>query len=133
MKTVKHGVTFTGKSTTADVENQTVTCRHLSSHASLGSQKKGNETPKFDVTWIFDMSKCSLAEIYCMAGESLVIKERRIFTKDPKPTDEAWDNATFDAKELVTRKMSRVDKAAKTLKDFTDEELAVLGLTRAKS
>ena len=126
MRTVKHGVTFTGKSTVADVEGCTVMCRHLSAHPSLGKQGKGNETPKFDLTWTFDFSGCSQAEILVMAAEQAIIKQRRDFVKVSKPADVDWTDATFDAKELVTRRASPLDATFKKAESLSDEEKLAL-------
>ena len=119
MKTVTQGTTFTGKSTIADAENQTVVCRHLSAHPSLDGQK-------FDVTWTFDFSECSEAEILAMAAEQCIIKERRVFVKDAKPAAKVWDGATFNAKDLVTKKLSGLDATFKRADALSDEEKASL-------
>ena len=126
---VKSGVTFTGKSTVADVENHTVTMRHLSAHPTLG---KGKESPKMDLTWTFDFSECSEAEILAMAGEQCVIKQRRIFVKDAAPASENWNGATFNAKELVTVRQTGLAATFKRADSLSaDEKLSLIAMLQS--
>lgn len=113
------------KSTRATPENSCVECVHATVHPSLGKDER------FQMAWSLNFENLSEQEIMEAAAEHFIIKIRRVFAKDSKPQDADWDNAQFDCKEFVTARMTRVEKAAKTLQDFSDEELAALGLTRA--
>ena len=114
------------KSTKSDKETMTSVCRHASVHKSLGAGER------FELTWTFDFSGMTIEEILDMAAEHCIIKERRVMAKISKPKASDWDNMTFNAKDLITVRLSKVDRAAKAIAAFSDEELEALGLTRVK-
>lgn len=136
MKVLKKGDTGS-KSTTANVDNKTVTMQHVSAHPALGDEAK------FNLTWTIDLSKLTEAELLEAAAEHFLIKVRRDFvkagvtknadgkvTKIEKPAAKDWDKATFDAKAYVTKRQSKQEKLLSALSQFTDEQLAQWGLTR---
>ncbi len=65
------------------------------------------------------------------AAEHFLIKIRRNFRNTDKPKAKDWDNVTFDCADFITARTSKVEKMAKTLADFSDEQLAALGLKRS--
>jgi hypothetical protein len=114
------------KDTKIDVSAKIATCIHQSTHESL---VKGS---RFQLTWNVDLSNLTDEEMLEAAAEYFIIKIRRDLAKDKKPAATSWDNATFDAKKYVTARTSPVDKIRKALAGFTDEQLAALGLVKAK-
>ncbi len=83
------------------------------------------------MTWSISLVELTDAEIAEAAAEHFLIKIRRTFAKVEKPTDDDWDHKTFDANDFKSTRISKAEKLVKTLADFTDEELAALGLVRA--
>ena len=114
------------KSTKSDSETMTSVCRHASVHKSLGAGER------FELTWTFNFSDMTIEGILDMAAEHCIIKERRIMSKISKPESFEWDDVTFNAADLITVRLSKVDRAAKAIAAFSDEELEALGLTRVK-
>lgn len=82
------------------------------------------------MTWNIALENLTDAEKDAAAAEYFLIKIRRDFSKDKKPTATKWDGATFDAKNWVTKKSDPVAKAQKAIAGFSDEMLAALGLSR---
>ncbi len=124
MKIIKKGETGS-KSTTAH-ENGIVTCIHQTVHPSIGKDAR------FQMTWDIDLANLTPEETAIAAAEHFLIKIRRTFNKVSKPVDKDWNNVAFDAKDYVTVRVSKTEKLARTLAQFSDEELAALGLTRAE-
>lgn len=125
MKILKVGET-SHKSTTANVDANFVECVHATVHESL------KDAGRFEMNWFLHFENLNQAEIMEAAAEYFVIKIRRTFAKDSKPQDADWDHAQFDCKKYVSVRTSKAEKLAKSLADFSDEELAALGLTRTK-
>ena len=115
------------KSTRATPENSCVECVHATVHSSISKDER------FQMAWSLNFENLTEAEIMEAAAEHFIIKIRRGFAKASKPQDADWDNAQFDCKDFVSVRTSKTEKLAKTLADFSDEELAALGLTRSES
>ncbi len=113
------------KSTIADVENNTVNCVHATVHKSLGKDER------FEMAWCISFEDMTQAQILEAAAEHFIIKIRRTFAKVDKPQNNDWNNSTFKAVDFVTVRQSKTEKLAATLAQFSDEELAALGLTRS--
>ena len=124
MLIIKKGETGS-KSTSANVDGNFVECTHCTVHKSL----EGGE--RFQMAWSLDFDGMTQAQIMEAAAEHFVIKIRRGLANDDNPQNADWDDANFKVTEYVSRRISKVDKMAKTLADFSDEQLAALGLTRA--
>ncbi len=124
MNILLKGIT-SNKSTVANVDANSVECNHATVHPTLG------EGERFQLAWSLDFSNISQQEILEAAAESFIIKIRRVLAKDSKPQDVDWDNATFDVSDFITVRTSKTEKLVKVLADFSDEQLAALGLTRA--
>jgi len=116
-----------GEKITEMVETRMVKCQHATAHNILG---KGE---RYQLTWNVDLSELTEDERDIAAAEHFLIKIRRPLAKDEKPESANWDEMTFNAKEYTSRRLSKVAKAARTIADFTDEQLAELGLVRAPS
>lgn len=115
------------KSTIADCENNVVDCVHATVHKCLGDGER------FEMNWCIDFDNMTQAQILEAAAEHFIIKIRRTFAKVSKPKNDEWNNVTFKAKDFVTMRVSKTEKLARTLVDFSDEELAALGLVRAET
>ncbi len=113
------------KSTTYDQDKNVVTCVHATVHKSIGDGER------FQMTWRIKLSELTDAQIAEACAEYFIIKIRRTFAKVDKPQSDNWDNARFNAKDYVSVRVSKTEKLARTLADFSDEELAALGLKRS--
>ena len=122
MKLLKQGESAS-KSTV--VEGKIAHCTHTSVHPSI---EKGS---KYQVRWSISFEDMSEEEILKAAAEHFIIRIRRDFAKDENPHNDNWNNVTFKAKDyLSTQRTSKIEKITKQLEQFTDEELAAMGLTR---
>lgn len=112
------------KATIANVETKVVECVHATVHTSLVPDER------FQMTWNVFLGNLTEAQIMEAAAEHFIIKIRRTFAKIKNPSNDEWNNVTFDAKDYITSRTSKTEKLAATLATFTDEQLAALGLTR---
>ena len=126
MQILKVGEVST-KSTVANVDANFVECSHATVHDSL------KDSGRFQMDWSLNFENVTQAEIMEAAAEHWVIKIRRDFAKDSDPQDVDWNDAQFDVKKYVSKRISKTEKLAKALADFSDEQLAALGLTRSES
>ena len=113
------------KSTSYDQDENVVTCVHATVHKSIGDGER------FQMTWGIKLGGLTDAQIAEACAEYFIIKIRRTFAKVDKPAASDWDNVTFDAKDYVSVRVSKTEKLARTLADFSDDELAALGLKRS--
>ena len=102
-----------------------VDCVHATVHKSLGDGER------FEMTWAINFSGMTDAQILEAASEHFIIKIRRTFAKVDKPESTDWNNVEFNAVDFLTARISKTEKLARTLADFSDEELAALGLKRS--
>jgi len=123
MLIIKKGETA-NKSTNVNVAGNFVDCVHSTVHKSL------NDGERFQMEWSLNFDEMTQEQIMEAAAEHFIIKIRRDFAKSEKPQDVDWNNATFQVVEYISRRISKIDKMAKTLADFSDEQLAALGLSR---
>jgi len=98
---------------------------HSTVHKSL------NDGERFEMNWTLDFSEMTQDQIVEAAAEHFIIKIRRDFSKVDKPKNNDWNNKKFNCSKYISRRVSKIDKMAKTLADFSDEQLAALGLERA--
>ncbi len=112
------------KSTT--VEGNFADCVHTTVHKSL------NDGERFQLNWNLDFSKMTQEQIVAAAAEHFIIKIRRSFSKCDKPKNDDWNNVSFDCSKYISTRTTKVEKMVKTLADFSDEQLAELGLIRAE-
>lgn len=113
------------KSTT--VKGKVAECIHTTVHPSLGDGER------YQLTWRLNFANMTEEQILAAAAEHFVIKIRRSFSKVEKPKNNDWNNVEFDCAKYITQRVSKIDKIAKTLADFSDEQLAAMGLVRAES
>ena len=116
----------TGNKST-DVDGNLVTCVHKTVHKSL------NKGECYQLNWTLDFSDMTQEQILAAAAEHFIIKIRRGFGKVDKPKNDDWNNVTFDVAKYIKTRTSKVDRLVKTLADFSDEQLAEMGLVRADS
>ncbi len=126
MKTLLKGESAE-KSTVNSKGSNAVDCLHATVHPSL------SDGERFQLNWAIDLSNLTDEQIYEAAAEHFIIKIRRTFAKIKTPKNDDWNNVTFDAKDYITSRTSKTEKLAATLATFTDEQLAALGLSRAKA
>lgn len=124
MKTLKKGEKSL-KQTSVDLKSKLVTCDHASTHKTL------SDGARFQQRWVLDYSDLSEEEIATAMAEYFLIAIRRRFASCDKPKAADWDNVTFDLRDFITVRQSPVEKAARLLESFTDEQLAAMGLKRA--
>lgn len=125
MKTLKVGESQ-NKSTVANVELNVVNCVHATVHPSLNDQER------LEMLWTISFEDMTEEQILEAAAEHFLIKIRRTFAKVEKPKNNDWHNITFKAIDHIAKRVSKVDKMVKTLADFSDEQLAALGLIRSE-
>ena len=104
--------------------NGLVDCVHSTVHKSL------NKDERFEMKWTLNFDGMTDAQIIEAAAEHFIIKIRRDFAKVDKPENDEWNNVEFLVSKYLTKRTSKIDKMAKTLADFSDEQLAALGLSR---
>ena len=124
MNIIKKGETG-NKSTTCNKVTGVIDCVHQTVHPSIGKDSR------YQLTWGINLANLTEEERDVAAAEYFLIKIRRTFSKIKKPTDDDWNNVEFDAKDYLTVRVSKAEKLVRTLAQFSDEELAALGLTRA--
>lgn len=115
MNTLLKGETG-NKSTTANVDTEIVTCVHTTVHQSISKDER------FQMTWLLFFGDMTEAQILEAAAEHFVIKIRRSMAKVAKPTNDDWNNVTFNVKEYITSRVSHVDKMAAKFAGFTDAQ-----------
>lgn len=83
-----------------------------------------------ELTWTFDFSKCSHAQILDLAERTIRIRMQAEWRKDKNKRDETkWDKVTFDVSAILAeqRKVkSDTEKADALLSRLTPEQIAAL-------
>ena len=105
---------------TTTVQDDTVTCHHVTKHDKLGN---------VSITWGFNFEGVEHAEILKLAARSLLIDARREFKPLAEEVASGWDNKKFFVREMLdaTRKTADPISKAKALFDkMTDEQRADL-------
>ena len=116
----------TGNKST-DVDGNLAVCVHKTVHKSL------SKDVCYQLNWTLDFSNMTQDQIVEAAAEHFIIKIRRSFGKCDKPENDDWNNVTFDVSKYIKTRTSKIDRMVKTLADFSDEQLAEMGLVRAES
>jgi hypothetical protein len=111
------------------VDGDVVTMQHQTVHPKIAPRKTGQ---RIMLTWTFDFSKVSRAELIGLASRSLVITMRAPFKALDAPQPEDWDNKTFVVRDwLDYERRQPVDKVAKVRKIFeglTKDEIEAMML-----
>jgi len=124
MKIIKKGEK-SRKSTVVDLQTELVVSHHTSQHPELKGQSS------YQQCWTLDFSSTPLDKIYELSAKSLIITIRRTFAADEKPTDDDWNDATFDAMDYITERVSKMERAVQLVAGMDAETLAKYGLVKA--
>jgi hypothetical protein len=106
-----------------DAEKSLVTVTH--------TVKENRETDvRTELTWKFDFSNCSQAQILELAERAVRIRKQAEWRKsDDRDNEEKWDNVVFDVAEEITetrRVSSPMERANKLLDKLTQEQIEEL-------
>lgn len=78
------------------------------------------------LTWDIDLFNMSAREIALQCVKNMTITIRRGFTESKNPDAATWDDVTFDGKEFITVRKSKVQKAIASASILSDTEILAI-------